>query len=211
MFGLFLFPGWFMICHQEPHRKMCLLPYCLPHLQSRWAFAGTERLRSCFYKELGRWSHSCTDPFRLVKKQTQEHKIPYILKRSKSFIHPKVSHFRLPDLYCEGSGKLSALIMLEEPWGKHMPNKHVLFLGPYPPLPSPEQWPWGRPLSLSSISAQPHEAGNVNEKAKIKEQEMKPGEEAEKKREGNKRETRAKESKGKKEEGDRLGQKETDQ
>ena len=51
----------------------------------------------------------------------------------------------------------------------------------------------------------------MNEKAKIKEQEMKPGKEAEKKREGDKRETRAKESKGKKEEGDRLGQKETDQ
>lgn len=51
----------------------------------------------------------------------------------------------------------------------------------------------------------------MNEKAKIKEQEMKPGEEAEKKREGDKREMRAKESQGKKEEGDRLGQKETDQ
>ena len=40
---------------------------------------------------------------------------------------------------------------------------------------------------------------------------LKPGEEAEKKREGDKREMRAKESQGKKEEGDRLGQKETDQ
>ena len=35
---------------------------------------------------------------------------------------------------------------------------------------------------------------------------MKPGEEAENKREGDKREMRAKESQGKKEEGDRLGQ-----
>lgn len=91
---------------------------------------------------------------------------------------------------------------------QQQPNTHMLFLGPYHPLQSSDS---GKHLRPSSISAQPRRAGNVNKQRKIKQQERKPGEEAEAEREADKREMRAKESKGVEGEGGSLEQRETRQ
>lgn len=155
------FPGSKKICHQELQGNV--FPVLLLASPSRpWrAISGIERLvRSSFGKNIMlawglcafRWSENIYRNTRYCSLSQGPRPSP-VQKVSKLWLH--VPH-------CEGSGKLSAWIMYEEPWGRIKPSARCTHTVCPRPLPSPERWQWCRHLRLSSISAQPHTAGNMN-------------------------------------------------